>query len=176
MQSALVTGCNRGLGLGLVSTLAKKYPRATLLAACRKPQNAPVSVDTTHDTRHTTLSTGAVHVDHYSRTQNGSIQNDSPIGAIAQLWVDVDTTLTGRSTRPIRSTTTVRLKRYGSRATYNNSNCPPKLPPHPTFPLPHFPKTRLPTSKINIHWIHFKISPEYLISWRIIIFKMWCGF
>lgn len=44
MNNVLITGCNRGLGLGLLKQILKlPNPPKHIFATCRDPQNAPVS-------------------------------------------------------------------------------------------------------------------------------------
>lgn len=47
MKSILITGCNRGIGLGLVKYLSEENNSLKhIIATCRNPKEAPVSVKT----------------------------------------------------------------------------------------------------------------------------------
>lgn len=46
MKTILITGCNRGIGFGLVKHLCENYGQMeNIFATCRNPQNAQVSVN-----------------------------------------------------------------------------------------------------------------------------------
>lgn len=44
MKSILITGCNRGIGLGLIEYLLKNYTNTNIFATCRNLEKAQVSL------------------------------------------------------------------------------------------------------------------------------------